>query len=93
MYSLRFHSAEKVDIHSIIVVSAQITIPHAALKDTDLGGYTIQKNTIVIVNLASIHLDPTLFEDPLAFRPERFLDDKGKFRKLDHYNPFGIGMV
>ena len=47
----------------------------------------------MIVNMASIHLDPVLFEDPLVFRPERFLDENGKFKKLDHYNPYGIGKV
>lgn len=38
-----------------------------------------------------MHFDPELFSDPDEFKPERFLDDDGKFVKSKHVIPFSIG--
>lgn len=54
--------------------------------------FVIPEKTRLIVNVWAIHRDPTLWEDPLTFKPERFMgqdiDVKGKdFKML----PFGAG--
>ncbi|KAK6171115.1 hypothetical protein SNE40_019372 [Patella caerulea] len=70
-----------------------LSLPHAAIKDTELEGYTIQKGTIVIPNMYSISHDEVLWGDPFTFRPERFLDADGKLDKniTDGFNPFSMG--
>jgi len=70
---------------------APFTVPHAALTDTKLQGYTIPKGGLVMVNLYSIHLDGTYWKDPEVFIPERHLNDQGKVFKSDHFLPFGVG--
>lgn len=70
---------------------APIAIPHAALKDTKLGGYDIKKNTPILVNIWSVLHDREHWSDPEVFRPERFLDTDGKFVKDEWLIPFGVG--
>ena len=76
---------------SFILLAAQLSIPRATIHDTTIAGYRVPKHTLVIAHLASIHLDPKLFKDPLDFHPERFLDEKGQFKNPDFYNPYGFG--
>jgi cytochrome P450 len=40
------------------------------------GEYIIPKNQVMIAVLASVNRDPEVFEDPLAFNPERMLGEK-----------------
>lgn len=54
------------------------TIPHCTTKDTALNGYYISKNTCVFVNQWQVNHDSSLWKDPFAFRPERFLNADGK---------------
>ena len=53
-----------------------------------LGGHQIPAGATVITSPYALHRDPDLWPDPLAFRPERFLEDV-----LDRsvYLPFGAG--
>ena len=36
-------------------------------------------------------MDPEVWEEPEAFRPERFLTEDGKLHKPKHFMPFGAG--
>lgn len=47
---------------------------------------------MVIVNLYSIQMDPNYWGDPEVFRPERFLNPDGSFRKDERHIPFGKGI-
>ncbi|KAL7111417.1 hypothetical protein ACP275_05G086000 [Erythranthe tilingii] len=73
---------------------APLLLPRCAAGTSTVGGYNIPKNTKVIINMYSIQRDPSLWENPLQFFPERFLDDN---KKCDyrgnhfHYLPFGSG--
>eukprot|EP00026_Physarum_polycephalum_P006493 Phypoly_transcript_06537.p1 GENE.Phypoly_transcript_06537~~Phypoly_transcript_06537.p1 ORF type:complete len:487 (+),score=56.86 Phypoly_transcript_06537:227-1687(+) len=49
------------------------TVPH----DTELGGYFIPKGTSIYINFHAAHTDPTLWEDPEAFNPDRFDHNTG----------------
>ncbi|CAH1954947.1 unnamed protein product [Acanthoscelides obtectus] len=71
---------------------APLGIAHRAVRDTVLGGYNVPEGTIVLTNLHSIHMDEKLWEDPLEFRPERFLDEKNEIIFDEScFMPFGIG--
>ncbi|XP_017464536.1 PREDICTED: probable cytochrome P450 304a1 [Rhagoletis zephyria] len=66
--------------------------PHRALEETELMGFKIPKDTVVIPGLYAFHSDPRVWGDPENFRPERFLDDNGKLCLIkDITMPFGAG--
>ncbi|XP_027707907.1 steroid 17-alpha-hydroxylase/17,20 lyase [Vombatus ursinus] len=72
---------------------APLLIPHVARTDTSIGEYTIPKDTRIYINLWSIHHDPTEWDEPEQFKPERFLD-KNKEQLImptASYFPFGGG--
>ncbi|XP_077971800.1 cytochrome P450 2U1-like [Styela clava] len=68
-----------------------LSVFHKTIEEATLNGYTIQKNATVFPNIWSVHFDPKYFENPREFRPERFLDNDGKFIKSTHVIPFCIG--
>ncbi|XP_055779382.1 cytochrome P450 2J2-like [Salvelinus fontinalis] len=68
-----------------------LNVSRMATKDTEVGGYTIPKNTIVLGTLQSILFDESEWETPHTFNPGHFLDQEGKFRKRDAFLPFSLG--
>lgn len=70
--------------------------PRCAIESTTLGGYTIPKGTKIFMNMWAIQRDPSIWENPLEFKPERFLDSASA-AKYDYagnnftYLPFGSG--
>ncbi|CAL1375623.1 unnamed protein product [Linum trigynum] len=69
-------------------------VPRCPSQTCELGGYTIPKGTIVYLNAYAIHTDPQLWEDPLEFKPDRFLEDDTKFDFQGNnfqFLPFGSG--
>ena len=67
------------------------SLPHYTHVDTKICGYDIPANTLIGTNLLGMHMDKDTFENPLEFRPERFIDSNGKFIKHPNVIPFGIG--
>lgn len=67
-------------------------VPRRAMEDTEFMGYFIPKDTQVFVNAWAIGRDPDVWEDPLAFKPDRFLGSRIDY-KGSHYEfiPFGAG--
>lgn len=47
---------------------------------------------MLMVNIRSVLMDPSHWGDPEIFRPERFIDADGKFKKDDHLILFGTGL-
>ncbi|KAK2143254.1 hypothetical protein LSH36_859g01016 [Paralvinella palmiformis] len=52
-----------------------MALPHSTLVDTTLAGYHIPADTMILLNLCSLHKDPETWGDPENFRPGRFIDD------------------
>ncbi|KAK6138656.1 hypothetical protein DH2020_027613 [Rehmannia glutinosa] len=72
-----------------------LLLPRMPNESRIIGGYTIPKDSKVFLNTWSIYRDPQVWEDPLQFKPDRFLnDDTGKFDYMGNnfeYLPFGSG--
>ncbi|EEF37438.1 cytochrome P450 81Q32 [Ricinus communis] len=68
---------------------APLLIPHVSSEDCTIGGYKVPRDTMVLVNAWAIHRDPTLWDEPLSFKPERF--DNGEESESFKLLPFGLG--
>ncbi|KAK4481147.1 hypothetical protein RD792_012025 [Penstemon davidsonii] len=69
-----------------------LLLPRNTMEDTEYMGYRIPKGTQVLVNAWAIGRDPDSWEDPLSFKPERFLQSNIEY-KGQHFEliPFGSG--
>ncbi|CAA2996947.1 cytochrome P450 76A1-like [Olea europaea subsp. europaea] len=69
-----------------------LLLPRNTMEDTKYMGYLIPKGTQVLVNAWAIGRDPDSWEDPLSFKPERFLKSSIEY-KGQHFEliPFGSG--
>ncbi|XP_031498908.1 geraniol 8-hydroxylase-like isoform X2 [Nymphaea colorata] len=69
-----------------------LLIPHRADVTTEVAGFTVPKNTQVLVNAWAIGRDPASWENATSFLPERFLNSDVNFKGKDfHFIPFGAG--
>jgi len=59
--------------------------------DASLGEYIVPKQTTVSALLRPAATDSANFFDPLAFRPERWLEDPNGPHNVSAYMPFGTG--
>nr|UVC58032.1 CYP706G29 protein [Isodon rubescens] len=69
-------------------------IPRSPLHTSTLGGYTIPKGTRVLLNVWAVQRDPSIWDSPDEFKPDRFLQDGGNldFKGNNfHFIPFGSG--
>ncbi len=62
-----------------------------ASKDDEIGGKKIRAGDRVVLFAYGTHHSPKYWEEPEAFRPERWLGDAAKKRKPYTYIPFGGG--
>nr|XP_010911364.2 cytochrome P450 71A1-like [Elaeis guineensis]XP_010932407.1 cytochrome P450 71A1 [Elaeis guineensis] len=71
---------------------APMLVPRQCREDCNVAGYDIPAGTRVLVNVWTIGRDPTIWDAPEEFRPERFIgstiDVKGQDFEL---LPFGSG--
>ena len=70
---------------------APISVPHGLTSDLKYNDFTIPKEAILIPNLYSVFFDETIFPNPHAFKPERFLDDEGKLQNTEKVLAFSLG--
>ncbi|CAN1246494.1 Cytochrome P450 89A2 [Linum grandiflorum] len=74
-----------------------LLMPHAVSLKAELGvgGYSVPKGATVNFMVAEMGLDPEVWEDPMVFKPERFLDSTKPFditsSKEIKMIPFGAG--
>ncbi len=59
-----------------------------AQADDELAGYNIPRGTIAMISIYGLHRSPTLWTEPLEFRPERF---SGPLAPGARLIPFGAG--
>ncbi|KAL5767591.1 hypothetical protein ACOSQ2_014374 [Xanthoceras sorbifolium] len=79
---------------------AHFVVPHAVTEDMVLNGYLIPKNASINFMVAGMGCDSKVWEDPMEFKPERFLksEENGKQVVFDitgsreiKMMPFGVG--
>ena len=46
-----------------------------------------------MANLWGLHTDPDVWDDPLKFKPTRFLDENGKVANREELIPFSTGEI
>lgn len=73
-----------------IATIAPLAVPHLAAEDIEIDGMIIPKNAVIFPSLMSVHRDPSLWEEPDVFRPERFLFND-KFVKKEGFSAFSMG--
>ena len=74
-----------------LVSFAYFSVPHYASADITIGDYIIPKGAGIFPSLINVMYDPNHFPDPHSFKPERFLDEEGKYKHDDRVIPFGVG--
>ncbi|KAK6232613.1 hypothetical protein SCA6_002686 [Theobroma cacao] len=68
-------------------------------EDTVLGGFSVPKNATINFMIAEMGWDPKIWEDPMSFKPERFLSSGNKSGEVFDITgtreikmmPFGVG--
>ncbi|KAF9593731.1 hypothetical protein IFM89_024735 [Coptis chinensis] len=95
---------EEVDVGSLRYLQAVVKetlrlhppvpllIPRRAMDDTKFMGYSVPKDTQILVNVWAIGRDPVFWDDPLSFKPERFLSSNIDYKgRHFQFIPFGAG--
>lgn len=79
---------ETLRLHTV----SPFLVPHRPSQTTVVSGFTIPKDSKVFINVWAIHRNPNVWENPLEFDPDRFLDKSYDFNGNDfNYLPFGSG--
>ena len=65
------------------------TVPRRTRRVVDVGGYRLPAGAEVHLSAIQVHRDARFYDDPLAFRPERWAEDTD--RPAFAYFPFGGG--
>ena len=60
-------------------------------RPREVDGYEVPEGTVFFVTIIGIHHSPRLWDEPLAFRPARFLGGADKSRHRYAHIPFGVG--
>jgi cytochrome P450 len=61
------------------------------IEPCEIGGYTLRPTSTIIFSQWVMHRDPRFYDDPEAFRPERWLDGLADRLPPGAYFPFGDG--
>lgn len=79
---------ETMRLHLVV----PLLLPHKSETNVKLNGYTIPKDTRVVINAWAIARDPNSWENPNQFTPERFLNSEVDYKgRYFSFVPFGSG--
>jgi cytochrome P450 len=70
---------------------AAYAIGRQAAEPCVIGGYNVPRGMTLFMSQRVLHRDPRFFDDPEAFRPERWMDGLAKRLPRYAYFPFGGG--
>lgn len=66
-------------------------LPRTAAEDDVIGGYRIEKGTMVALMLDRVHQHESAWDHPERFDPDRFLPERAARRSSTAFVPFGAG--
>ncbi|KAL1464859.1 hypothetical protein WDU94_004467 [Cyamophila willieti] len=81
---------EATILESIRMITSPI-VPHVATQDSSIGGFEVQKDTMIFLNNYDLNMSPELWNNPDKFQPERFINTEGRIAKPEHFLPFSGG--
>nr|AYM55611.1 cytochrome p450 [Croton stellatopilosus] len=69
-----------------------LLVPRETMQETNLGGFKIPEKTLVHINAFAIGRDPDVWEKPLEFNPDRFMNSEiDMIGQNFELIPFGAG--
>ncbi|WRX14750.1 Cytochrome P450 - like 10 [Theobroma cacao] len=71
-----------------------LSVPREAMEDCTIAGFHVPAGTRLLVNLWKLQRDPSIWQKPSEFLPERFLSDHANLDLTDQnfeFIPFGSG--
>ncbi len=83
--------AEMVFAETLRLYPSATALARQAVKPVVLGGYTVPTGAVVMAGAWTLHRDPRFWDEPEAFRPERWAPDVKAARPRFAYFPFGGG--
>jgi cytochrome P450 len=87
--ALRF--VEAAILETLRLFPPAYAISREAAQDTTIAGRPVAKGTLAFISVWAAHRNPARFEDPDAFRPERWLDGLAGRLPRGAYLPFAEG--
>ncbi|GMP25337.1 hypothetical protein CsSME_00002258 [Camellia sinensis var. sinensis] len=67
-------------------------LPHSVKEDVELEGYLVPKNAMVNFMVAEMGWDPNVWDEPMEFKPERFLtNNSGEESEVERHDGSGGG--
>jgi len=87
----RLKYAEMIVSESMRLYPPAYAIGRQAARATEVSGHSLPRGVIVILPAWVVHRDRRWFEDPGAFRPERWAGDLARRLPRFAYFPFGGG--
>ncbi len=87
----RLRYTEMVLAESMRLYPPAWALGRLALKDYEVGGYTVTARSLVLISQYVMHRDERYFVEPARFDPERWTQEAREARPAYSYFPFGGG--
>ncbi|GAB6027842.1 hypothetical protein CHUAL_002068 [Chamberlinius hualienensis] len=72
-------------------VTTSPIVPHVATQDETIGGFHVNKGSMIFINNYYLNLSESYWTDPRKFNPNRFISETGELKKPCHFLPFSTG--
>ncbi|XP_064210742.1 cytochrome P450 306a1 isoform X1 [Tribolium castaneum] len=68
-----------------------VGIPHGSVEELEIAQYKVPPGTMIVPLQWAVHMDANIWDEPEVFKPERFINEEGKFFKPEAFIPFQAG--
>ncbi|OBF91379.1 cytochrome P450 [Mycobacterium sp. 852002-51163_SCH5372311] len=87
----RLHYTVRVIHEALRLCPPGAAIARMAQQDIEVDGFRVEAGSMLVVGIYALHRDPALWDNPLAFDPDRFSPERANGRDRWQYLPFGAG--